>query len=483
MLKARLADPTADAACETLLVAHEVGGSDLDRRLEALVDDRIQDIAGPQGRPGQAGRRPLRPPLRALVPLGMALAGMSVGNGRAAYRTPAGQVASRSASAWSSLLLAVGRPHHAPARRAAGVRPMRPRRCVVVRARWLWAGATLLLSELRWFARRPLTERLRPVHARRPGRARARAGPAVGRVVPRRRSPRSPRRSATAGPAVRRHEDLGTRLRRIHSPLDATAFRVRQLGWAHGRVRRPARWPLAAAACPPALGLLFVARRAAARLPACSSSRSAAASARWQRRLFLELPVVSEQIGMLLSAGYSLGAALNRVWPRGPGRCGRGPRAGSGSRIRQGLTEVEALREWAELADVDALDRLVAVLALNREAGDLGRLISEEARAIRATSSASSSSRSSGAPSRSGSRSPWPPWSPAIFLAVPFLAGHAPLLGADRAPSSRTRRTDRQRTRPPEVVRTPLCCHRRSAEITCARPPAGVRTDPSGARA
>ena len=29
------------------------------------------------------------------------------------------------------------------------------------------------------------------------------------------------------------------------------------------------------------------------------------------------------------------------------------------------------------------LDRLVAVLALNREAGDLGRLIAEEARAIR----------------------------------------------------------------------------------------------------
>ena len=39
-LKVGLADPTADAACETLLVAHEVGGTDLDRRLEALVEDR-----------------------------------------------------------------------------------------------------------------------------------------------------------------------------------------------------------------------------------------------------------------------------------------------------------------------------------------------------------------------------------------------------------------------------------------------------------
>ena len=52
-------------------------------------------------------------------------------------------------------------------------------------------------------------------------------------------------------------------------------------------------------------------------------------------------------------------------------------------RIRQGLTEVEALREWATIADVDALDRLVAVLALNREAGDLGRLVADEARSIR----------------------------------------------------------------------------------------------------
>jgi hypothetical protein len=52
-------------------------------------------------------------------------------------------------------------------------------------------------------------------------------------------------------------------------------------------------------------------------------------------------------------------------------------------RIRQGLSDIEALREWAALADVVAVDRLVPVLALNREASDLGSLISEEARAIR----------------------------------------------------------------------------------------------------
>ncbi len=51
--------------------------------------------------------------------------------------------------------------------------------------------------------------------------------------------------------------------------------------------------------------------------------------------------------------------------------------------MHQGLSEVAALREWAELAQVDALDRLVSVVALNADASDLGRLVSDEARAIR----------------------------------------------------------------------------------------------------
>jgi hypothetical protein len=85
---------------------------------------------------------------------------------------------------------------------------------------------------------------------------------------------------------------------------------------------------------------------------------------------------------MLLSAGYSLGAGLNRLAARGTGWAARDLARVCG-RIRQGLTEIEALREWAAVADVEALNRLVPVLALNREASDLGRLVSEEARGIR----------------------------------------------------------------------------------------------------
>lgn len=44
VLKAALADDTADVVAETLLVGHELGGSDLERRLRSLADDRILDL-------------------------------------------------------------------------------------------------------------------------------------------------------------------------------------------------------------------------------------------------------------------------------------------------------------------------------------------------------------------------------------------------------------------------------------------------------
>lgn len=93
VLKDLLADPTADMACETLLVAHEIGGADLDRRLEALAADRRQDVQGRKdARARQAGARFARLFVLA-VPAGMALAGMSIGNGRAAYQSGPGQAA------------------------------------------------------------------------------------------------------------------------------------------------------------------------------------------------------------------------------------------------------------------------------------------------------------------------------------------------------------------------------------------------------
>jgi Flp pilus assembly protein TadB len=176
------------------------------------------------------------------------------------------------------------------------------------------------------------------------------------------------------------NEELAVRLERVHAPTDVPTFRVSQAGWAgvgfgSGALLAAATRPALAAAIlflagGPLLAFLLV------------EQQLATESARWKRRIFLELPVLSEQLGMLIGAGYSLGAALNRLAARGTGACAQDLARVCG-RIRQGLSEVDALREWAVIADVDALSRLVAVLALNREAGDLGRLIAEEARGIR----------------------------------------------------------------------------------------------------
>lgn len=93
VLKERLADPTADATCETLLVAHTVGGTDLDKRLAALAADRHADLQGRKdAKAKQAGIRFARR-FVLLVPFGMAFAGLSIGNGRSAYQTPTGQLA------------------------------------------------------------------------------------------------------------------------------------------------------------------------------------------------------------------------------------------------------------------------------------------------------------------------------------------------------------------------------------------------------
>ena len=175
-------------------------------------------------------------------------------------------------------------------------------------------------------------------------------------------------------------ETLGVRLERISSPLDVTGFRVRQLGWAAVGLVTGTVLAVAVQLSGPVALLLILTGPLIGFLVV--EQRLAMESQAWQRRVFLELPVVAEQLGLLLSAGYSLGAGLGRLANRGKGACGRDLQRVVG-RIRQGLSETEALGEWAAVADVDALHRLVGVLALNQQSGDLGRLIGEEARAIR----------------------------------------------------------------------------------------------------
>lgn len=116
VLKQQLADPTADVTCETLLVAHQLGGGDLGRRLTALAEDRVQDVQGRKdARAKQAGARLARR-FVVVVPVGMAIVGMQVGEGRAAYATPTGQLV---------VMIALG----------------------LIAACWIWAGQIMRLPE------------------------------------------------------------------------------------------------------------------------------------------------------------------------------------------------------------------------------------------------------------------------------------------------------------------------------------------------
>ena len=240
-----------------------------------------------------------------------------------------------------------------------------------------WLGLTLLFSELRWFRRRLLIDRVRPYLFGLSLRSDVDESHAIVRVL----GPLARDTGAAAARFSGVTEDLATRLERIHSPFDPTSFRLRQLGWATAALSGALL--VAFATYPPIP--LFVLLVAGAPVLAflIVESQLSRQSKEWKRSLVLELPVVSEQLGMLLSAGYSLGAALQRLSRRSGGVLARDLQRVV-TRVAHGLDEKTALREWATTADVPAVGRLVGILALNRDAGDLGSLITHEARAVRA---------------------------------------------------------------------------------------------------
>ena len=242
-----------------------------------------------------------------------------------------------------------------------------------------WVGTTLLLSQVRWFARVPLGERLRPYAPGgmgRPGRSGVLSVESFRDAV----GPLSRGLGERLARLLGVSEDLEVRLLRVHSPLDVTGFRVRQIGTSVAGLAAAA---LLALAIRPAMAVTLVFLLGGPTLAfLVQEQRLANESARWQRSLFLELPVVAEQLALLLSAGWSLTSALNRLAARGTGATAQDLRRVC-LRVRQGVAEADALREWAQVAKVPALDRLVPVLALNRDTSDLGRLITEEARAAR----------------------------------------------------------------------------------------------------
>lgn len=279
----------------------------------------------------------------------------------------------------------------------------------------LWAGAALVLTASTWPARpvgdARITRHLPGSHL---GPAPRRAGDSLRTWQP---------MAEAVGDRLAHllgvDDDLAVRLERAHDHRGRAAVRRRHVAVA-ALALLVAATSVTAVAAPLAPATVLVVTAPA--LAFWTQEQRCTARARaWQRRVFLELPAAAEQLGLLLGAGYSLGTAIGRLGGRGDGAVAHDLRRVA-QRIRHGLDEHDALAEWARIAQVPAVDRLVQVLALDRQTGDLGRLIAEEARSVRLEVH-----REVLAEVRRRSQQVWVPVTVAallpgaIFLAVPFL--------------------------------------------------------------
>lgn len=241
----------------------------------------------------------------------------------------------------------------------------------------LWAGASLLLGAVPAMRRGSLSRRLLP-HV--PG-ATVVVGPnAPGGSLRSVVEPVAVEWADCLARAVGLGDDLRRRLALVGDDRSPSTFRIRQAGLAVATTIAVAALA-GAAGTPPALVLGVGPVGGLLTFLAVDESLSQRARRERSRRRD-ELPVVAEQLGMLIAIGYSVPAALARLGERGRGRTSADLRRVVAS-IAQGVDEVTALRSWADLVDLDGAHRLVSVLALHRSTTDLGRLISQEARAIR----------------------------------------------------------------------------------------------------
>jgi len=232
---------------------------------------------------------------------------------------------------------------------------------------------------------------------------------------------------ARASRALGVTQDLSTRLERAGRQVDPAAFRLRQatsgmvtlllVGAAVIALRPEPVLALVGLIGLPVLVMLVEERRLSTAIDEV------------RRRIRAELPVVAEQLGLLLSAGYSLPSAIGRLAERSDGAVAADLREVA-RRVRRGMGTSDALGEWSHRANVDAVDRLVAVLRLHDDAGDLGALIAEEARSIRAAAH-----RDLVEVIERRSQLVWIPVTVAtlvpglIFLAVPFMSAMAQVTG------------------------------------------------------
>lgn len=286
-------------------------------------------------------------------------------------------------------------------------------------------GAVLVLAEVPWFQRRPTVERLSPyLRAERHAGGPRRSADSLTQVL----APLAQQLGSRLSQALGFTEDLGLRLERAGMSLRPAEFRVRQL--TRGIVALLLAGVVVIGIGPRLVMAAALLLGAPSLVVLGEEQRLSVLAARRQAALRAELPVVVEQLGMLLSAGYSLSGALSRLSTRSGGVVAHDLRTVIRN-VRHGSNEGAALEEWGQRSGVDAVRRLVAVLSLHGATGDLGALISAEARAVRAEAQ-----RELLESIERRAQLVWVPVTVAtlvpglIFLAVPFISAMSQVTGS-----------------------------------------------------
>ena len=234
-------------------------------------------------------------------------------------------------------------------------------------------GLSLLLSRARWFRQPSLAGRLRAhtpgIEERRPRILGARSfrdalGPAVEQI------------GGFLARVVGVNEDLGLRLLRLHLSQTSAEFRMTQARHAVLALLGASAF-ISFAKAPPVLAVLLLVCVPAA-VALADEQQLSLRSARWKRTLSAELPVLEEQLAMLLDAGWSLGGALQHMTARSHGPSGQDVSRLLRS-VGRGSSYRVALQEWDAIACLPAVHRLCAVLQLAEQGADLGRLVANEA--------------------------------------------------------------------------------------------------------
>lgn len=242
----------------------------------------------------------------------------------------------------------------------------------------MFSGALVLLAGVRQLRRTPLAERLAPYAPPTTSGPRRTTGPgAVSEML----SPLADSFGRRLGRASGIRTDLDTRLVRAGRTVPASDFRMAQFTRVLAAFASVAVLLVLAR---PGVGVTLLALVGIPLLVALAQEQLLDNEARRRTATIeLQLPVVAEQLGILLGAGLSLSSAMDRVARRSNGVVAE-DLAAVVRKTRQGRSEIDALREWSDTTEAEGLARLVGVLALHREAADLGSLISVEARGIRA---------------------------------------------------------------------------------------------------